>query len=139
MISNADILLWLLLLLLGLVIMSERKLKFLLLVFWLNLYPRKTYGKRNLKELKVLHLIKYKRVRMLLLKKILSQRNNSLNQAMYNFLKVQAQELSLLITLWQQMNLKLNFNKLTVFIFQETVQLLFLTEILIIQKKFNKY
>lgn len=76
---------------------------------------------------------------MLLLKKILSQRNNSLNQAMYNFLKVQAQELSLLITLWQQMNLKLNFNKLTVFIFQETVQLLFLTEILIIQKKFNKY
>lgn len=139
MISNADILLWLLLLLLGLVIMSERKLKFLLLVFWLNLYPRKTYGKRNLKELKVLHLIKYKRVRMLLLKKILSQRNNSLKQVMYNFLKVQAQELSLLITLWQQMNLKLNFNKLTVFIFQETVQLLFLTEILIIQKKFNKY
>ena len=139
MISNADILLWLLLLLLGLVIMSERKLKFLLLVFWLNLYPRKTYGKRNLKELKVLHLIKYKRVRMLLLKKILSQRNNSLKQVMYNFLKVQALELSLLITLWQQMNLKLNFNKLTVFIFQETVQLLFLTEILIIQKKFNKY
>ena len=139
MISNADILLWLLLLLLGLVIMLERKLKFLLLVFWLNLYPRKTYGKRNLKELKVLHLIKYKRVRMLLLKKILSQRNNSLKQVMYNFLKVQAQELSLLITLWQQMNLKLNFNKLTVFIFQETVQLLFLTEILIIQRKFNKY
>ena len=139
MISNADILLWLLLLLLGLVIMSERKLKFLLLVFWLNLYPRKTYGKRNLKELKVLHLIKYKRVRMLLLKKILSQRNNSLKQVMYNFLKVQAQESSLLITLWQQMNLKLNFNKLTVFIFQETVQLLFLMEILIIQKKFNKY
>jgi len=139
MISNADILLWLLLLLLGLVIMSERKLKFLLLVFWLNLYPRKTYGKRNLKELKVLHLIKCKRVQMLLLKKILSQRNNSLKQVMYNFWKVQAQELSLLITLWQQMNLKLNFNKLTVFIFQETVQLLFLTEILIIQKKFNKY
>ena len=139
MISNADILLWLLLLLLGLVIMSERKLKFLLLVFWLNLYPRKTYGKRNLKELKVLHLIKYKRARMLLLKKILSQRNNSLKQVMYNFLKVQAQELFLLITLWQQMNLKLNFNKLTVFIFQETVQLLFLMEILIIQKKFNKY
>ena len=139
MISNADILLWPLLLLLGLVIMSERKLKFLLLVFWLNLYPRKTYGKRNSKELKVLHLIKYKRVRMLLLKKILSQRNNSLKQVMYNFLKVQAQELSLLIILWQQMNLKLNFNKLTVFIFQETVQLLFLMEILIIQKKFNKY
>ena len=139
MISNADILLWLLLLLLGLVIMSERKLKFLLLVFWLNLYLRKTYGKRNSKELKVLHLIKYKRVRMLLLKKILSQRNNSLKQVMYNFLKVQEQELSLLITLWQQMNLKLNFNKLTVFIFQETVQLLFLMEILIIQKKFNKY
>ena len=139
MISNADILLWLLLLLLGLVIMSERKLKFLLLVFWLNLYLRKTYGKRNLKELKVLHLIKCKRVRMLLLKKILSQRNNSLKQVMYNFFKVQEQELSLLITLWQQMNLKLNFNKLTVFIFQETVQLLFLMEILIIQKKFNKY
>jgi hypothetical protein len=139
MISNADILLWLLLLLLGLVIMSERKLKFLLLVFWLNLYPMKTYGKRNLKESKVLHLIKCKRDQMLLLKKILSQRNNSLKQVMYNFLKVQAQELSLLITLWQQMNLKLNFNKLTVFIFQETVQLLFLTEILIIQKKFNKY
>jgi hypothetical protein len=139
MISNADIFLWLFLLFLELVIMSERKIKFLLLVFWLNLNPRKTYGKRNLKELKVLHLIKYKRVRMLLLKKILSQRNNSLKQVMYNILKVQAQEFSLLITLWQQMNLKLNFNKFTVFLFQDTVQLLFLMEILIIQKKFNKY